>query len=52
MPIDDRMTIDERRKHLRKIQERYLQAIARNGGQLLGKRKPPPNSIGRAWSAC
>lgn len=35
MSIDDRMTIDERRKYLRKMQERYLQAGRKERGQLL-----------------
>jgi hypothetical protein len=35
MSIDDRMTIDERRKYLRKMQERYLQADRKERGQLL-----------------
>jgi len=35
MSIEDRMTIDERRKYLRKMQERYLQAAGKERGQLL-----------------
>jgi hypothetical protein len=35
MSIDDKMTIDERRKYLRKMQERYLQAKRKERGQLL-----------------
>ena len=35
MSIEDRMTIDERRKYLRKMQERYLQADRRERGRLL-----------------
>ena len=35
MSIEDRMTIDERRKYLRKMQERYLQADRKERGQLL-----------------
>ncbi len=35
MSIEDRMTIDERRKYLRKMQERYLQASRKERGQLL-----------------
>jgi hypothetical protein len=35
MSIDDRMTIDERRKYLRKMQERYLAADRKERGQLL-----------------
>jgi hypothetical protein len=35
MSIEDRMTIDERRKYLRKMQERYLQASRKTRGQLL-----------------
>ena len=35
MSIEDRMTIDERRKYLRKMQERYLQAGRKERGQLL-----------------
>ena len=37
MSIEDKMTIDERRKYLRKMQERYLQAGLKEGGQLLGE---------------
>jgi hypothetical protein len=35
MSIEDRMTIDERRKYLRKVQDRYLQARRKERGQLL-----------------
>ncbi len=35
MSIEDRMTIDERRKYLRKMQERYLQADRPGRGHLL-----------------
>ena len=35
MSIEDKMTIDERRKYLRKMQERYLQAGRKERGQLL-----------------
>jgi hypothetical protein len=35
MSIEDKMTIDERRKYLRKMQERYLQASRKERGQLL-----------------
>ena len=35
MSIEDEMTIDERRKYLRKMQERYLQADRKERGQLL-----------------
>jgi len=35
MSIEDRMTIDERRKYLRKMQERYLQANRKERGELL-----------------
>ncbi len=35
MSIEDRMTIDERRKYLRKMQERYLLAERKERGQLL-----------------
>jgi len=35
MSIEDRMTIDERRKYLRKMQERYLQADHTGRGHLL-----------------
>ena len=35
MSIEDRMTIDERRKYLRKMQGRYLQADRKERGQLL-----------------
>jgi hypothetical protein len=35
MSIEDRMTIDERRKYLRKMQERYLLAGRKERGQLL-----------------
>jgi hypothetical protein len=35
MSIEDKMTIDERRKYLKKMQERYLQADRRGRGQLL-----------------
>ena len=35
MSIEDKMTIDERRKYLRKMQERYLQADRKERGQLL-----------------
>jgi hypothetical protein len=35
MSIEDRMTIDERRKYLRKMQERYLQADRKERGRLL-----------------
>jgi hypothetical protein len=35
MSIDDKMTIDERRKYLRKMQERYVQADRKERGQLL-----------------
>jgi hypothetical protein len=35
MSIEDKMTIDERRKYLRKMQERYLQADRVEQGQLL-----------------
>jgi hypothetical protein len=35
MSIDDKMTIDERRKYLRKMQERYLQAGRKERGELL-----------------
>ncbi len=35
MSIEDRMTIDERRKYLRKMQERYLQANRKERGHLL-----------------
>ena len=35
MSIEDRMTIDERRKYLRKMQQRYLQADRKQRGALL-----------------
>lgn len=35
MSIEDRMTIDERRKYLRKMQERYLPAHRKERGELL-----------------
>jgi hypothetical protein len=35
MSIEDRMTIDERRKYLRRMQERYLQADRKERGRLL-----------------
>jgi hypothetical protein len=35
MSIEDKMTIDERRKYLRKMQERYLQADRQERGRLL-----------------
>ena len=35
MSIEDKMTIDERRKYLRKMQERYLPADRKERGQLL-----------------
>ena len=35
MSIEDRMTIDERRKYLRKMQERYLQANRKERSHLL-----------------
>jgi hypothetical protein len=35
MAIEDRMTIDERRKYLRKMQERYFQADRKERGRLL-----------------
>ena len=35
MSIEDRMTIDERRKYLRKMQERYYQAGRKERGRLL-----------------
>ena len=35
MSIEDKMTIDERRKYLRKMKERYLQAERKERGQLL-----------------
>ena len=35
MSIEDRMTIDERRKYLRKMQRRYLQADRKQRGALL-----------------
>ena len=35
MSIDDRMTIDERRKYLKKMQNRYLQADRKERGRLL-----------------
>ena len=35
MSIGDRMTIDERRKYLRIMQQRYLQANRKERGQLL-----------------
>jgi hypothetical protein len=35
MSIEDKMTIDERRKYLRKMQERYLQADRKERGHLL-----------------
>jgi len=35
MSIEDKMTIDERRKYLRKMQVRYLQAERKERGQLL-----------------
>jgi len=35
MSIEDKMTIDERRKYIRKMQERYLQANHKERGQLL-----------------
>jgi len=35
MSIEDRMSIDERRKYLRKMQERYVLAARRERGQLL-----------------
>ena len=35
MSIEDKMTIDERRKYLRKMQERYWQAGRKERGQLL-----------------
>ena len=35
MSIEDRMTIDERRKYLRKMQERYFQADRKERGRLL-----------------
>jgi hypothetical protein len=37
MSIEDRMTIDERRKYLRKMQERYLLAGRASRGQLLNE---------------
>jgi hypothetical protein len=37
MSIEDKMTIDERRKYLRKMQERYLQASRKERGQLLNE---------------
>ena len=37
MSIEDKMTIDERRKYLRKMQERYLQADRKERGQLLNE---------------
>jgi hypothetical protein len=35
MSIEDKMTIDERRKYLRKMQDRYLQADRKERGRLL-----------------
>ena len=35
MSIEDRMTIDERHKYLREMQERYLQGNRKARGQLL-----------------
>jgi hypothetical protein len=35
MSIEDKMTIDERRKYLKKMQKRYLQADRKERGQLL-----------------
>ena len=35
MSIEDRMTIDERRKYLKKMQERYLEADRPGRGHLL-----------------
>jgi hypothetical protein len=35
MSVEDKMTIDERRKYLKKMQERYLQADRKERGQLL-----------------
>ena len=35
MSIEDKMTIDERRKYLKKMQKRYLQANRKERGQLL-----------------
>jgi hypothetical protein len=35
MSIEDRMTIDERRKYLNRMQERYLQADRKERGRLL-----------------
>jgi len=37
MSIEDRMTIDERRKYLRKMQERYFRAGRKERGDLLGE---------------
>ena len=37
MSIEDKMTIDERRKYLRKMQERYLQADRKERGQMLNE---------------
>jgi hypothetical protein len=37
MSIEDKMTIDERRKYLRKMQERYRQANRKERGQLLNE---------------
>ena len=37
MSIEDRMTIDERRKYLKKMQDRYLQADRKERGQLLNE---------------
>jgi hypothetical protein len=39
MSIEDRMTIDERRKYLRMMQERYLQADRKERGRLLDEMK-------------
>ena len=35
MPTDDKMTIDEERKYLRKMQKRYSQSDREQRGQLL-----------------
>ena len=35
MPIEDKMTIDERRKYLRKMQKRYVQADREERARLL-----------------
>lgn len=37
MSIDDKMTIDEERKYLRKMQKRYAKADRKQRGQLLGE---------------